>query len=93
MRKFPPAFISFFVLRFPMQDAADPDILTNILVTSHRRALLNFEEKMGEKTEELQLVDAKFHNFTDLRTSNKQRFAKFFKNLSPLIQTKSVSDS
>jgi len=35
-----------------MQDAADPNILTNILVPSHRAVLLNFEEKnekMGEK--------------------------------------------
>ena len=70
-----------------MQDAADP----NILVPSHRAVLLNFEEK-NKKTEELQLVDAKFHSFTDL-TSNKLHFAKLFKNLSPLIQTKSVSDS
>jgi hypothetical protein len=79
-----------------MQDAADPNIVTNILVPSHRAVLLNFEEKneeMEEKTEELQLVEAKFHSFTDLRTSNKQRFAKLFKNFSPPLQTKSVSDS
>jgi hypothetical protein len=51
-----------------MQDAADPNILTNILVPSHRAILLNFKEKyekIEKKTEELQLVEAKFHSFTD----------------------------
>jgi hypothetical protein len=33
-----------------MQDAADPNILTNILIPSHSAALLNFE-KRNEKIE------------------------------------------
>jgi len=57
-----------------MQDAADPNILTNILVPSHRAVLLNFDERYEKLEEEKEkeephLVEAKYHSFTELRTS------------------------
>jgi hypothetical protein len=42
------SFKQFYCSRFLMQGAADPDILTNVLVPSHCVALLNLEEKMGK---------------------------------------------